>query len=217
MLLHLISCYSWFVPLELWNLFVFMSFPLCVRFFVVDDWSLTTNFPILPYLFPFVQVNNYLYFSCLFCSARSRFHCCVECHSRLYLGFDWYLSVFASSKMGKKKESKEKQQKGFSSRCSSSSRPGHEQTASQDDSTGSTVISHDDDSLSGELAPALSQSSSGVDQRLGNSSVSSQRSHGTTSTKAQTRSDQGLTVPPPPDPTLGIWLVSMGFRLRPLT
>ena len=32
-----------------------------------------------------------------------------------------------------------------------------------------------------------------------------------------TRSDQGLTVPPPPDPTLGIWLVSMGFRLQPLT
>ena len=69
--------------------------------------------------------------------------------------------------MGKKKESKEKRQKGFSLRRSSSSKQGFEQTASQDDPSGSTVISHDDDSLSGELAPALSQSSSGVIHDLG--------------------------------------------------
>ena len=46
------------------------------------------------------------------------------------------------------------------------------------------MISLDDDSLSGEIAPALSQSSSGGDQRLRNSSVPIQRSHGTTSWKA---------------------------------
>ena len=42
--------------------------------------------------------------------------------------------------------------------------------------------------LSGELAPALTQSSSGGDQRLGNSSVSSQRSHRTKSLKADSGS-----------------------------
>ena len=46
------------------------------------------------------------------------------------------------------------------------------------------MISLDDDSPSGEPASALSRSSSGGDQRLGNSSVSSQRSHGTTGSKA---------------------------------
>ena len=136
-----------------------------------------------------------------------------------------------SRKMGRKKESKEKQQKGFSAIRSSSSKQGFEQTASQ---AGSIVISHDDDSPLGELAPALSQSSSGGDQRLGNSSVSSQRSHGTTSSKADsgtrvthrstpTRSHPGDLVgkygvqasatdlealpfgpnPPPGDPSLG--------------
>ena len=64
------------------------------------------------------------------------------------------------------------------------------------------MISLDDDSPSGEPASALSRSSSGGDQRLGNSSVSSQRSHGTTGSKADwgsrathrstpTRSDPG--------------------------
>ena len=32
-----------------------------------------------------------------------------------------------------------------------------------------------------------------------------------------TRAAGRPTVPPPPDPTLGIWMVSMGFRLRPMT
>ena len=59
--------------------------------------------------------------------------------------------------MGKEKESREKQQKGFRSKRSS-------KTASQDDPVGSSVISLDDDSPSGEPAPALSQSSSGGDQ-----------------------------------------------------
>ena len=42
--------------------------------------------------------------------------------------------------------------------------------------------------LRGEPAPALSRSSSGGDQGLGNSSVSSQRSHGTTGSKADSGS-----------------------------
>ena len=49
------------------------------------------------------------------------------------------------------------------------------------------MISQDDDSLLGEYAPELSRSSSGGDQRLGNSSVPSQRSHGTKSSKAEKR------------------------------
>ena len=69
----------------------------------------------------------------------------------------------------KKKESRGKQQKGFSSKRSS-------RTESIDDPAGSSVISLDDDSPSGEPAPVLSRSSSGGDLRLGDSSVPSQRS-----------------------------------------
>ena len=64
--------------------------------------------------------------------------------------------------MGKKKESRGKQQKGFSSKRSS-------RTDSHDDPAGSSVISLDDDSPSGERAPVLSRSSSGGDLRLGDS------------------------------------------------
>ena len=101
---------------------------------------------------------------CLNCSACSRFNFCVECHP--WSDSIWDLAdkhwLFRGRKMGKKKESREKQQKRFSSKRSSSSKQGCKQTASQDDPAGSTVISLDDDSLSGELAPALSQSSLGV-------------------------------------------------------
>ena len=90
--------------------------------------------------------------------------------------------------MGKKKESRGKQQKGFSSKRSS-------RTDSHDDPARSSVISLDD-SPSGELAPVLSRSSSGGggggggggDLRLGDSSVPSQRSHGTTGSKADSGS-----------------------------
>ena len=83
--------------------------------------------------------------------------------------------------MGKKKESKGKQQKGFTSKRSS-------RTESLDDPAGSSVISLDDDSPSGEPAPVLSRSSSEGDLRLGDSSVPSQRSHGTTGSKADSGS-----------------------------
>ena len=46
------------------------------------------------------------------------------------------------------------------------------------------MTSLDDDSLLGEPAPVLSRSSSGGDLRLGDSSVRSQRSQGTTGSKA---------------------------------
>ena len=75
--------------------------------------------------------------------------------------------------MGRKKEAKEKKQRG-SSRSASSSRPGLEQTASQVDPPGSSVGGLDDDNAS-----VLSLSSSGGDRRLGNTQISSQRSHGT--------------------------------------
>ena len=88
---------------------------------------------------------------------------------------------FKGRGMGKKKESKGKQQKGFTSKRSS-------RTESLDDPAGSSVISLDDDSPSGELAPVLSRSSSGGDLRLGDSSVPSQRSYGTTGSKADSGS-----------------------------
>ena len=65
--------------------------------------------------------------------------------------------------MGRNKEVKEKKQRGLSSRSSSSSRPGLEQTASQVDPPGSSVRGLDDDNAS-----VLSLSSSGGDRRLGN-------------------------------------------------
>ena len=58
---------------------------------------------------------------------------------------------FHGRQMGKKKESREKQQKGFRSKHSS-------KTDSQDDPAGSSVVILDDDSPSGEPAPALSRS-----------------------------------------------------------
>ena len=83
--------------------------------------------------------------------------------------------------MGRKKEAQEKKQRG-SSRSASSSRPGLELTASQEDPPGSSVGGLDDNNAS-----ILSLSSSGGDQRLGNTQVSSQRSHGTPGPKSPAR------------------------------
>ena len=113
--------------------------------------------------------------SCINCAGCSRYNSCVECQS--WTDSIWVLAEkrrsFRGRQMGKKKESRGKQQKGFSSKRSS-------RTDSHDDPTGSSVISLDDDSPSGEPAPVLSRSSSGGYLRLGDSSVPSQRSHGTT-------------------------------------
>ena len=61
---------------------------------------------------------------CLNCSACSRFNFCVECHP--WSDSIWDLAdkrwLFCGRKMGKKKESREKQQKRFSSKRSSSSK-----------------------------------------------------------------------------------------------
>ena len=139
--------------------------------------------------------------SCINCAGCSRYNSCVECQS--WSDSIWVLAEkhrsFRGRQMGKKKESRGKQQKGFRSKRSS-------RTYSHDDPAGS----------SGEPAPVLSRSSSGGDLRLGDSSVPSQRSHGTTGSKADSGS-RATHRSTPPDPTLGIWMVSMGFRLRPLT
>ena len=146
--------------------------------------------------------------SCINCAGCSRYNSCAECLS--WTDSVWALAEkrrsFKGRLMGKKKESRGKQQKGFSSKRSS-------RTESHDDPAGSSVISLDDDFPSGEPAPVLSRSSSGGDLRLGDSSIPSQRSHGTPGSKAAGRP----TIPPPPDPILGIRMVSMGFRLRPRT
>ena len=179
----------------------FVLFPSRIGFFVVGDLAAYNNCSVTSL---FISLSMSLlrgacghlkgkycsHFSCLNCSACSRFNLCVECRS-------WSNSIWdladkrrssLSRKMLKKKESKEKQQKGFSAKRSSSLKQGFDQTVSQDDPAGSSVISHDDESLSGEYAPALSQSSSGGDQRLGNSSVPHQRSHGTKSSNGDSGS-----------------------------
>ena len=121
--------------------------------------------------------------TCINCAGCSRYNSCVECLS--WTDSIWTLAEkrrsFKGRGMGKKKESKGKQQKGFTSKRSS-------RTESLDDPAGSSVISLDDDSPSGEPAPVLSRSSSGGDLRLGDSSVPSQRSHGTTGSKADSGS-----------------------------
>ena len=149
--------------------------------------------------------------SCLNCSGCSRFNCCVVCYSwaDAILDLADKRRSFRGRQMGKKKESREKQQKGFRSKRSS-------KTDSQDEPAGSSVVSLDDDSPSGEPAPALSRSSLGGDQQLGNSSVPV-NDRMEQQVWRLTRATGRPTVPPPPDPTLGIWMVSMGFRLRPLT
>ena len=94
--------------------------------------------------------------SCINCAGCSRYNSCVECQS--WTDSIWVLAEkrrsFKGRQMGKKKESRGKQQKGFSSKRSS-------RTDSHDDPAGSSVISLDDDSPSGEPAPVLSRSSSG--------------------------------------------------------
>ena len=121
--------------------------------------------------------------SCINCAGFSGYNSCVECQS--WTDSIWALAEkrrsFKGRQMGKKKESRGKQQKGFSSKRSS-------RTESHDDPAGSSVISLDDDSPSGEPAPVLSRSSSGGDLRLGDSSVPSQRSQGTTGSKADSGS-----------------------------
>ena len=121
--------------------------------------------------------------TCINCAGCSRYNSCVECLS--WTDSIWTLAEkrrsFKGRGMGKKKESKGKQQKEFTSKRSS-------RTESLDDPAGSSVISLDDDSPSGEPAPVLSRSSSGGDLRLGDSSVPSQRSHGTTGSKADSGS-----------------------------
>ena len=121
--------------------------------------------------------------TCINCAGFSRYNSCVECLS--WTDSIWTLAEkrrsFKGRGMGKKKESKGKPQKGFTSKRSS-------RTESLDDPAGSSVISLDDDSPSREPAPVLSWSSSGGDLRLGDSSVPSQRSHGTTGSKADSGS-----------------------------
>ena len=121
--------------------------------------------------------------TCINCAGCSRYNSCVECQS--WTDSIWALAEkrrsFKGRQMGKKKESRGKQQKGFSFKRSS-------RTESLDDPAGSSVISLDDDSPSGEPAPVLSRSSSGGDLRLGDSSVPSQRSQGTTGSKADSGS-----------------------------
>ena len=121
--------------------------------------------------------------SCINCAGCSRYNSCVECQS--WSDSIWVLAEkrrsFRGRQMGKKKESRGKQQKGFRSKRSS-------RTDSHDDPAGSSVVSLDDDSPSGEPVPVLSRSSSGGDLRLGDSSIPSQRSHGTTGSKADSGS-----------------------------
>ena len=84
------------------------------------------------------------------------------------------------------------------------------------------MVSLDDDSPSGEPAPVLSRSSSGGDLRLGNSSVPSQRSHGTTGSKADSgswathRSTPTRSHPGDLDGKYGVQASATDFEAMPL-
>ena len=112
--------------------------------------------------------------------------------------------------MGRKKEAKVTERKDSTSRNSSSSRPGLEQTVAPDDPPGSTADGHDDDTAS-----VLSLSSSGVSGYAGTPRFRAVEAH--TEHRVLVRRDDGPIVPPPLDPMPVIWLVSMGIRLRPRT
>ena len=114
--------------------------------------------------------------------------------------------------MGKTKEVTVKRQRSSASRSSSSSRPGLEQTVARVDPPGSTPADgHDDDSAS-----VLSRSSLGAERVRGNTQVPSSRSsHGTPGPTSPKGRQTHRSTPPDPKPV--IWLVSMGFRLRPRT
>ena len=92
--------------------------------------------------------------SCINCAGCFGYNSCVECLS--WTDSVWALAEkrrsFKGRLMGKKKECRGKQQKGFSSKRSS-------RTESYDNPAGSSVISLDDDSPLGEPAPVLSRSS----------------------------------------------------------
>ena len=117
---------------------------------------------------------------------------------------------FCDRSMGKTKEAKVKKPKHSASRNPSSSRPGLEQTVARVDPPGSTADGHDDDAAS-----VLSPSSSGVSGYAGTPRFPAVEAH--TEHRVLVRRDGGPILPPPPDPKPVIWLVSMGFRLRPRT
>ena len=150
--------------------------------------------------------------SCLNNSGCFRSSCCSVCRS--WLDLTWSLVEgrrrFSDREMGRKKDAKMKERKDSASRNSSSSRPGLEQTVARDDPPGSTADGHDDDNAS-----VLSLSSSGVSGYVGTLGFLAVEAH--TEHRVLVRRDGGPKVPPPPDPIPAIWLVSMGFRLRPWT
>ena len=153
--------------------------------------------------------------SCLNCSGCFRSGCFSVCQS--WPDSTWSLVAkrrrFCNrQKMGKTKEKEEKAKvkkgKDSASRNSSSSRRGLEQTVARADLPGSTADGHVDDTAS-----ALSLSSSGgYAGTPWSPAVEAHMEH-----RVLVRRDGGSIVPPPPDPMPVIWLVSMGFRLRPRT
>ena len=150
--------------------------------------------------------------SCLNCSGCFRSNCCSVCHS--WSDSTWSLvgrrRCFCERQMGKTKEAIVKKPRNSASRNSSSSRPGLEQTVALVDPPGSTADGHDDDAAS-----VLSLSSSGVSGYAGTPRFPAVEAH--TEHRVLVRRNGGPIVSPPPDPKPVIWLVSMGFRLRPRT
>ena len=153
--------------------------------------------------------------SCLNCSGCFRSNCCSVCQA--WSDSTWSLvgrrRRFCDRSMGKTgKEAKVKKWKDFTSRNSSSSRQGLEQTVARVDPRGSTADSHDDDAASGVSWSSLGGGLSGHAETPRFPAVDAHTEH-----RALVQPDGGSIVPPPPDPKPVIWLVSMGFRLRPRT
>ena len=150
--------------------------------------------------------------SCLNCSGCFRSNCCSVCQA--WSDSTWSLvgrrRRFCDRSMGKTgKEAKVKKPKNSASRNSSSSRQGLEQTVARVDPPGSTVDGRPDY----DAASGLSRSSSGGERVRGNTQVSGSRSSHRTSGLSPTGWRVHRSTPQMPV----IWLVSMGFRLRPRT
>ena len=151
--------------------------------------------------------------SCPNCSGCFRSSCCSVCRSwpDLTRSLVEGRRRFSDRQMGRKKDAKVKERKDSASRNSSSSRPGLEQTVARDDPPGSTADGHDDDNSS-VLSLSSSGGVSGYAGTLGFPAVEAHTEH-----RVLVRRDGRPNIQPPQDPIPAIWLVSMGFRLRPRT
>ena len=151
--------------------------------------------------------------SCLNCSGCFRSSCCSVC--QVWPDSTWSLVAkrrrFSDRrKMGKTKEEKAKAKKGkdSASRNSSSSRRDRLLRSRTHPGLLLTVMMM----TTPRFCLCHHRGVSGYAGTLGSPAVEAHTEH-----RVLVRRDGGHIVPPPPDPIPAIWLVSIGFRLRPRT